>query len=342
MNDERGDTRKERCAIVNQANNRAATGAGDESGRPLGVVTVTYSPGEHIRALVDSLPGSTAAGTVLVMADNGSKDGAPEAEAARAEEEGRTGTVGDVIFLPTGGNVGYGKAANIGIAELAAMRDAGRIRGDYVLLVNPDVVFEPGSIDAMLDCAARNPRAGAIGPLIRETDGSAYPSARAVPDLVGGIGHALLADVWPSNPFSRRYRDDADMSRERDAGWLSGSCLLLKWEAFESIGGFDDRYFMYMEDVDLGDRLGRAGWRNVFCPDAVIRHVQGHSASSHPEITVRAHHESAYRFMSDRLPGPWRAPIRWALKIGLSLRGTIILAAKKRRQKAVAARVPRP
>lgn len=303
-----------------------------DSALPLGVVTVTYSPGRHLRALVDSLPAAASSGTVLVMADNGSTDGAPEAEVDRAAAEGRSGRAGDVVLLRTGGNLGYGRAANAGIRELAAMRDEGRIRGDVVLLVNPDVVFAPGAIDALLDCAARNPRAGAVGPLIREADGSAYPSARAVPDLVGGIGHALLADVWPSNPFSRRYRDDADMSRERDAGWLSGSCLLLRWEAFDSVGGFDDRYFMYMEDVDLGDRLGRAGWRNVFCPDAVIRHAQGHSASSHPEITVRAHHESAYRFMADRLPGPWLAPVRLALKIGLALRGTVILAVKKRRQ----------
>ena len=295
---------------------------------PLGVVTVTYSPGEHLRALVDSLPGATPDGTVLVMADNGSVDGSPEAEAERATAEGRD----DVIFLPTGGNIGYGAAANRGIAELARMRDAARIRGDYVLLANPDVIFGPGSIAELLDCARRNPRAGAVGPLIREADGTAYPSARAVPDLVGGTGHALLADVWPGNPFSRRYRDDSDMSRERDAGWLSGSCLLLRWDAFDSVGGFDSRYFMYMEDVDLGDRLGRAGWRNIFTPAAEIRHAQGHSASSHPEITVRAHHDSAYRFMSDRLTGPWLAPVRLALKVGLALRGGIVLAVKKRKK----------
>lgn len=207
-----------------------------------------------------------------------------------------------------------------------------RSRGDYVLLANPDVIFGPGSIAELLDCARRNPRAGAVGPLIREADGTAYPSARAVPDLVGGIGHALLADVWPGNPFSRRYRHDSDMSRERDAGWLSGSCLLLRWDAFDSVGGFDSRYFMYMEDVDLGDRLGRAGWRNIFTPAAEIRHAQGHSASSHPEITVRAHHDSAYRFMSDRLTGPWLAPVRLALKVGLALRGGIVLAVKKRKK----------
>lgn len=315
---------------MNATANHVAGGTGGESGLPLGVVTVTYSPGEHLRALVDSLPAAASVGTVLVMADNGSKDGAPEAEAARAEEDGRKDGLNDAIFLPTGGNVGYGKAANIGIAELATMRDAGRIRGDYVLLVNPDVIFDAGSIDAMLACAVRNPRAGAVGPLIREADGSAYPSARAVPDLIGGIGHALLADVWPSNPFSRRYRDDADMSRERDAGWLSGACLLLKWDAFDAIGGFDDRYFMYMEDVDLGDRMGKAGWLNIFTPTAEIAHAQGHSASKHPEITLKAHHDSAYRFQADRLTGWKYAPVRAALKVGLTARRVIAVKLAQR------------
>nr|WP_120491125.1 glycosyltransferase family 2 protein [Corynebacterium lactis] len=293
---------------------------------PLGVVTVTYSPGRHIGELIDSLGAAATSGTRLIMADNGSVDGSVEAEVERAATTGA-----DVALLRTGGNVGYGAAANRGIAELEAARRAGEINPDYVMLVNPDVIFEPGSIDAMLDCAARNPRAGAVGPLIREADGSVYPSARAVPELISGIGHALLADIWPGNPFSARYRDDSDMGRERDAGWLSGACLLLKWDAFDSIDGFDTRYFMYMEDVDLGDRLGRAGWRNVFCPSAEIRHAQGHSASKHPEITVRAHHQSAYRFMADRLPGWQWAPMRLLLRAGLFVRGTAIIAVKKRR-----------
>ncbi|OMH47681.1 hypothetical protein BWZ31_12605, partial [Neisseria meningitidis] len=71
------------------------------------------------------------------------------------------------------------------------------------------------------------------------------------------------------------HRDNRDMTTERTAGWLSGSCLLVRWDAFEQIGGFDERYFMYMEDVDLGDRFGRAGFDNVFCPDAVITHAVG-------------------------------------------------------------------
>lgn len=289
-------------------------GTGKDNGElPLGIVTVTYSPGRHLPALVESLPDNV----VLILADNGSVDGVPEEVAASDDR---------VILVPTGGNIGYGGAANRGIAELARMGERGEVRDDYVLLVNPDVTFDPGAIEALLDCAGRTPRAGSVGPRIEEPDGSTYPSARAVPELVSGTGHALLADIWPKNPFSRRYRDDSDMDRERDAGWLSGSCLLLDRQAFDSVGGFDSRYFMYMEDVDLGDRLGRAGWRNVYCPTSVIRHDQGHSAKQYRKRTLMAHHESAYRFMSDRLPGPGRAPVRWALKAGLWLRVRLILA----------------
>ena len=293
--------------------------------RPLGAVTITYSPGGHLERLVASLPGAARDGVELVLADNGSVDGAPEAAAAAHA---------NVTLLPTGGNIGYGAAANVGAAELARRADAGEVDGEFVLVVNPDVEFMPGAIDALLDCMRRNPRAGAVGPLIREPDGSAYPSARAVPDLVTGTGHALLGTIWPGNPFSARYRDDADMSRERDAGWLSGSCLLLRRAAFDGVGGFDPRYFMYMEDVDLGDRLGKAGWRNVFCPSAEIRHAQGHSANRYRERTVRAHHDSVRRFLSDRLPGRWRAPLRWALSAGLSLRASLILRSARGRNDA--------
>lgn len=295
------------------------------TGRRIGVVTVTYSPGEHLGRLIASLPAASTRGAVLILADNGSTDGAPEAAAAAHD---------DVHLLPTGGNIGYGAAANVGSAELARMAEVGGVDPDYVLVVNPDVEFMPGSIDALVDCLRRNPRAGAVGPLIREPDGSVYPSARAVPGLVDGTGHALLAGIWPGNPFSARYRADADMGRERDAGWLSGSCLLLRRSAFESVGGFDSRYFMYMEDVDLGDRLGRAGWRNIFCPAAEIRHAQGHSASRFRERTLRAHHESVARFWSDRLPGWRRAPLRWALRAGLALRASAVLAVARRKNDA--------
>ena len=165
-----------------------------------------------------------------------------------------------------------------------------------------------------------------MGPRIVERDGTNYPSARAVPTVATGIGHALFSSIWPSNPWSRAYRNETDMTTQRPAGWLSGSCLLVRWEAFEAIGGFDERYFMYLEDVDLGDRFARAGYQNIFCPEAVISHAKGHSTQAHAGAMLRAHHDSAYRFQADRHPAWWQAPLRGALWLGLRVRGLIASA----------------
>jgi N-acetylglucosaminyl-diphospho-decaprenol L-rhamnosyltransferase len=104
------------------------------------------------------------------------------------------------------------------------------------------------------------------------------------------------------------------------AGWLSGSCLLMRREAFDSVDGFDPRYFMYFEDVDLGDRLGRAGWQNVYVPTAEVVHIQGHSTASASDKMLAAHHESAYRYIADRHRGLKWAPVRAGIKAGLAVR----------------------
>ncbi|KQB87534.1 glycosyltransferase family 2 protein [Corynebacterium lowii] len=280
---------------------------------PLAVITVTFSPGRHLPALLDSLGAATTLPTHVLLADNGSTDGSPQAAVGPGVE-----------LLNTGGNLGYGRAINAAARHLAPRRERGEINGEFFLVVNPDVEFTPGSIDELLACARRRDNAAAVGPLIRQNDGSAYPSARALPSLRTGIGHALLGNIWPNNPWTRAYKAGEDMSEERRAGWLSGSCLLLRWADFEAIGGFDERYFMYMEDVDLGDRLGRAGKDNVLCPTAVIEHDQGHVARRYSGVTVPAHHASAYRFLADRLPGWWRAPLRGALWVGLRARAAVL------------------
>src|SRR5205823_13831633 len=126
-----------------------------------------------------------------------------------------------------------------------------------VVVGKPDVEWAEGSRDGLLAAAGRGPRGGAFGPLIREPDGGVYPSGRLLPSLGRGAGHAVFGKVWPSNPWTRSYRQSEAATAERTAGWLSGSCLLLRRTAFDSVGGFDPRYFMYFEDVDLGERLGR-------------------------------------------------------------------------------------
>ncbi|WP_239003463.1 glycosyltransferase family 2 protein [Nocardia panacis] len=280
------------------------------------VVTVTYSPGEHLDHFLTSLVAATDEKPQVILADNGSVDGAPEA-AAEANSH--------VRLLRTGGNIGYGGAINRAVAEIDP-------EVEFVVIANPDIRWAEGSIDKLVAAARRWPRAGALGPMVREPDGSVYPSARSVPGLLDGAGHALLGTVWPGNPWTLRYRQDNERIAERAVGWLSGSCLLVRRSAFDAIDGFDSRYFMYMEDVDFGDRMGRAGWHNVFVPDAEVTHARGHAASRNPEVMLPAHHASAYRFQADRHPHWWQAPLRLALRIGLALRARIAVRSALREQ----------
>ena len=266
---------------------------------PLRVVAVTFSPGEALDGLLDSLATATTRPLDVVLADNGSTDGAPEAAADRHPH---------VRILRTGGNVGYGPAANAGLADR---------RTGWALVVNPDIRFEPGAVDELLSVAARWPRAATVGPAIRTPDGQLYPSARDLPALSTGIGHALLGWIWATNPWTARYRREREAPRERTAGWLSGSCLLVDLEAFHSVGGFDPGYFMYFEDVDLAARLGERGWLHVYAPTAVVEHEGGHATRRDPHRMQRVHHTSALRYLSRRYPGPWLAPLRAALRLGL-------------------------
>lgn len=276
-------------------------------GDELTVVAVTYSPGETLQTFLDSLAKATTRRLRVVLADNGSVDGAPE---QAAERDG-------VRLLRIGENIGYGAAANRAITELG--QEVG-----WVVVANPDIEWQPGALDELRAAAQRWPRAAALGPLIREPTGAVYPSARLLPSLVRGVGHALLGQVWPSNPASRSYRQSDCAIGERTAEWLSGSCLLLNRVAFESVDGFDPRYFMYFEDVDLGDRLGRAGWLSVYVPTAEVIHLGGHATSRASEWMLAEHHASTYRFLADRNRGRLRAPLRWALRAGLAVRSAVV------------------
>ncbi len=273
-------------------------------GDALAVVTVTFSPGETLERFLETLTAATTRPISVVLADNGSTDGAPQAAAAKWD---------NVALVPTGGNLGYGGGANRGVAGLPD--DVG-----WIVVSNPDLEWGVGSIDTLLEAAKRWPRGGSFGPLIKGRSGEVYPSAREVPSLGKGIGHGVLGRVWPANPWTRDYKQTETDIREREAGWLSGSCLLIRRDAWDSVDGFDSRYFMYFEDVDLGERLARAGWQNVYVPSAEVMHIQGHSTAKASSRMLAAHHESAYRFIADRHRGPLWAPVRGAVKAGLALR----------------------
>jgi N-acetylglucosaminyl-diphospho-decaprenol L-rhamnosyltransferase len=274
------------------------------TGEPIGVVAVTYSPGEVLGEFLDSLALATSRPLDIVLADNGSTDGSVEAAARRP----------GVRLVPTGGNLGYGQAANIGVRATTS---------EFVVVANPDVVWKAGALDELLAATERWPRGASFGPLIRTPDGAIYPSARAIPSIGRGIGHALCGWWWPSNPWTASYRAENIELVERVAGWLSGSCVLLRRAAFDAVGGFDPGYFMYFEDLDLGQRLMTAGWQNIYVPSATVAHLGGHATSRDAARMADEHHKSAWRYLSRKYAGLRWLPLRVVIRVGLELRAVL-------------------
>jgi len=232
-----------------------------------------------------------------------------------AEIETLSAMSGLAGFVPSGENVGYGGGVNRLVRALPRAYD-------WLLVTNPDVRFTEGSLDALLEGAARHPEAGIFGPRVTAPDEVVYPSARAFPSIRTGVGHGLFANIWPSNPWTRRYHRfrDTSLAEDQFVDWLSGACLLIRPEAFELVGGFDEGYFMYFEDVDLAFRLSKLGRGSVFVPRAVIVHSGAHSTSRQADLMRRVHHESARRYLDKKYTGWWLAPVRWVLRLGLFIR----------------------
>jgi N-acetylglucosaminyl-diphospho-decaprenol L-rhamnosyltransferase len=274
------------------------------TGEPVSIVAVTFSPGDSLQAFLASVRSATTRPLDVILADNGSEDGSPQ-RAARSS---------DVRLVQMPANLGYGSAANAGVAVA---------NSEFVVIANPDIVWTPACLDVLLAATERWPRAASFGPLIRTPEGEIYPSARQLPSLANGIGHALLGWWWPSNRFTAAYRREREEVVERPAGWLSGACLLVRREVFEHLGGFDESYFMYFEDTDLGARLGASGWLNVYVPSAEVVHTGGHATRNHVGAMAKAHHDSAWLYLSRRYRG-WRwLPVRLVLRVGLALRARV-------------------
>lgn len=278
-------------------------------GARVAVVTVSYGSADVLPTFLDSVPGASASPIEVVVADN--KAASPEDVAALVTAHG-------AHHLPMPGNLGYGSAINAAVASLAPSIE-------WVLVSNPDLVMSDGAIDTLVATGDEDARIGAVGPATLTAEGDIYPSARAVPSLRTGVGHALFANLWVGNPWTRRYRNDTVSIGERcDVGWLSGSCLLVRRSAWNEIGGFDPDFFMYFEDVDLGYRLGRHGYRNVYEPAAAVTHTGAHSTTSDSAGMIQAHHDSARRFLDKKYSGPLLWPIRVGLRIGLAVRSALI------------------
>jgi GT2 family glycosyltransferase len=218
-------------------------------------VVVTYRSEDKVGAALRALRPAHASGVLrCIVVDNDSPDGT----AALVEREFPW-----VELLRGHGNVGYGRACNLGAA---------RADTPYVLFLNPDVVLEEGAIRTMLEFMECNPRVVMSAPATRTSSGEMqHFGGRPTPS-----GHVLVRAGLRSVAADRRYPIPGDPSFRTD--WLCGAILLTRTAAFREVGGFDPRFFLYFEETDLCVRLSKAGGELWVVATAEAFHDAGSSA----------------------------------------------------------------
>ena len=281
----------------------------------LSIVVVNHNAGGFLTRCLASIDDACKGmDAEVVIVDNASSDGSTAAATSERPH---------VTVIHTDDNRGFARAANQGVRATRSM---------FVLLLNPDAEITGGSLEAFLKVARERRRVGALGALVRNSDGSLQPSARRVPSLMESIGHAFVGPIAPNNRFSRAYTMAGwDRSSEREVEWVSGSAMLLSREAFDTVGGFDEGYFMYVEDVDLCTRLRQGGWTVLFCPELEVIHQIGVSTRGQRGRMAFEHSRSIqwyYEKFHARGAGALLAPF---VRAALWLRAAMVSSLRGRR-----------
>lgn len=189
-------------------------------------------------------------------------------------------------------NVGFAKANNQAIAKAS---------GDYVLLLNPDTIVTPGSLDKLLACAKASPAAGVIGGKTLNRDGSIdYGCARHFPTIGGEFFNITrLNAAFPKNRIIGHYRMSYwDHNDTREVDCVIGACMLLKREMLEKIGYLDESYFMYVEDIEISYRAKMHGYKTVYCAGAQIYHFGAESSKQARQSMRLAGIRSMYEYFT--------------------------------------------
>lgn len=245
----------------------------------LAVVIVNYLAYDHLERCLESLLPFVAPGDEVVVVDH-------QAQPQSLDRLARRFPGGRFIAVP--GNPGFAAGVNRGVRETAT---------DYVLLLNPDciVTSDPRPLAAWL---AAHSKAAVCGGIVRESDGTIQASARRFPGITTGFAGrtSWLTRLWPGNPFTARNLVSDRLREPIQVDWVSGACMMVRRAAVESIGGMDERFFLYWEDADLCKRLRQAGWLTYYSPDAAVIHLTGRSSEHAKTASLVAFHRSAHRY----------------------------------------------
>jgi GT2 family glycosyltransferase len=275
-------------------------------------VVVTYDALPWIEQCLAS-----AAVVETVVVDNGSRDGT----VALVRERFPT------VRVIEGENRGLGAGWNTGIRATGS---------EHVLLLNADAWLLDGALDSLVAAADRHPRAAAIGPHLENPDGTLQRSVRGYPTVWRlATEYLYLRKLAPrSQALNAFYGAGFDHESEREVEWLMGACLLVRRAAYDDVGPFDERYFMFSEEVDWMRRAADRAWSVVFAPGARCVHVGGAAHGGH---LFRENVSGHLRYLS--LHGrPGEADrARRVLRASLLVRGRLYRGERGRRYREVAA-----
>ena len=250
-------------------------------------IVLNYRTPQHAVLCVQALCAQTISDqTEILVVDNHSEDD------SIGVLQNRLGGLRNVRILESPKNAGFGIGYNTGLRHA---------RGRYILINNPTKKLAANAVAIMVEAMERDPSLGIVGPKLLQEDGTVRDSARAFP----GILDVIIKRTWLERIFQsrmRRYRQlDQDPDSARDTDWVIGGWLLIRQELLETINGFDPRYFLFFEDIDLCRRTWQAGYRVRFLPEAVAsdkkqRLSEGGILSLLLRKTGRSHIKSALQY----------------------------------------------
>jgi hypothetical protein len=206
----------------------------------------------------------------ILVIDNASADGSAEMVRRQFPQ---------VHLIANKENRGFTAANNQGLA---------RSQGRYLLLLNPDTETVGDALVTMLRYVEANPEVGALGPKLVNPDGSIQSSRRRFPTFATALVEStVMQEWWQNNRVLRRYyMADTPDGAIQTVDWVVGACLLVRRQAYGQVGGLDEGFFMYSEELDWCRRIKAAGWEIVYLPTAAVIHHEGKSS----EQVVPARH----------------------------------------------------
>jgi len=249
------------------------------------VIIVSFNTREILRACLERLFACTPdLNLEVIVVDNHSRDASADMVAKDFPA---------VKLIRSAVNLGFAAANNVGFKAAS---------GDFILLLNPDALLEAGALHKALAHMAANPGIGMGGGRLLDREGREQPSARLYPSLLNeALVISGLASRFPKSKFFGRFdRTWDDSGQPARVDWVPGAFALIRKTALEAAGAFDERFFLYYEEVDLCLRFQKAGWAIWYWPDVVIRHWGGESSKTveHVEFSSTGSQLTLWRMRS--------------------------------------------